>query len=206
MKGESGAQGAGGGGEGGRGAEKEGGWEPDRGGSRGRPPFVWGQWGEEGGAGRSRARGRSLAPRSPRSGSLGPGTPLFRRVPGTPRSFPRASPRLPPGNPGQPSVQAPTPASQAGAAARDSDPSGDLPRRKRQLLGPGPPYLRHRSSPRFCLPGASLCYRGGACRARGRGGHREQGWGKTTVSELLHPPRRTVSPLFRLARPPGSVN
>lgn len=84
-----------GGGRGGRGrgeGRRRGGTETDPGAERGAAAALSEDNGErEGGAGRSRARGRSLAPRVPRVDPRPRDSSFPAAIPGTPRSFPRAS-------------------------------------------------------------------------------------------------------------------
>lgn len=93
-RGRSGA-GGGGGRAGGRGrgeGRRRGGTETDPGAERGAAAALSEDNGErEGGAGRSRARGRSLAPRVPSVGPRPRDSSFPAAIPGTPRSFPRAS-------------------------------------------------------------------------------------------------------------------
>lgn len=123
----------------------------------------------EGGAGRSRARGRSLAPSDPAWDSA-PGLLSSRRQPWPSDVCPQG---FSPGSRITQVSRPPPPARQPRAVARDSGPSRDLGR-KRQLLRAGPALpISCRSSPRICLPGPAFVTVGAGAAAGLRGTRRE---------------------------------
>ncbi|DAA16432.1 TPA: mediator of DNA damage checkpoint 1-like [Bos taurus] len=92
---------------------------------------------------------------------------------------------------------------QPGAAARDSDPSRDLGR-KRQLLGAGPALpISCRSSPRFCLSGPAFVTVGALAGPVGRGRPQEQGWEDNGFGSSLPYPNLCPTLPFQPVPHPG---
>lgn len=195
-----------GGGRGGRGrGREEKGRDGDRPGGRagGRPPLCLRTMGR--GKGALGGAGRGGEPRSQvPAWILGPGTPLFPpRSPALRGPSPGPLTRLRPVTLDSPGVQTPTPASQAGAAARDSRPLRGTSGGSGSCSEPGPPFPSPAApSPHaFAFPGQPLLP-WGRLRGRGEGGHRT-GLGRQRFRKLAPLPEPSPTLPFQPVPHPG---